>query len=92
MDISVRIRKIIREGSIKAIASVTIDEMFVIHDIKVIAGKTGDFVAMPSKKVPNGSYLDIVHPIHQEFRDIIFKAVMEEYEKATVSSKTSVAM
>ena len=78
----VRVRKIASEGKMKAIVSVTFDNEFVVHDIKVIEGQNGLFIAMPSRKTPTGDYRDIVHPISQEARDIIEKAIVEEYNKA----------
>lgn len=79
----VRIRIIDREGSkLKAIASITIDECFVIHDIKVIEGREGYFISMPSRKTPDGEYRDIVHPINTETREQIISVILEAYEKA----------
>lgn len=65
----VRVRKITKEGKMRAIVSITIDEEFVIHDIKVIEGDKGLFIAMPSKKATDGEYRDIAHPINSEARD-----------------------
>ena len=67
----VRVRKITKEGKMRAIVSITIDEEFVIHDIKVIEGDKGLFIAMPSKKANDGEYRDIAHPINSETRDRI---------------------
>lgn len=78
----VRVRKVQREGKLKAFVSVTFDDLFVIHDLKVIEGNKGIFVAMPSKKIPNGEYRDIAHPIKQEARDMIQQRVLSEYNKA----------
>ena len=78
----VRVRKIDKEGKMKAVISVTIDEEFVVHDIKVIDGDKGLFVAMPSKKASDGEYRDIAHPINSSTRDNIQKVVLEAYEKA----------
>ena len=65
MDITdIRIRKVFREGKLKAIVSVTFDDSFVVHDIKVIQGNEGLFISMPSRKTPEGEYKDIVHPIN----------------------------
>ena len=77
----VRVRKIDKEGKMKAIVSVTFDDEFVVHDIKVIDGDKGLFVAMPSKKASDGEYRDIAHPINSSTRDNIQKAVLEAYEK-----------
>ena len=80
---SVNVRKIEKENSrMKGIVSVLIDDCFAIHDIKIIEGDNGPFVAMPSRRNAVGDYRDIVHPISQEARDIIEKAIVEEYNKA----------
>lgn len=69
------------EGKLKAVASITIDECFVVHDVKVLEGNDEFFIAMPSKKTPEGEYKDIVHPINTETREMIKKAVLAEFEK-----------
>ena len=76
----VRIRKITNEGRMKAIVSVTFDNCFVVHDIKIIEGQNGLFIAMPSRKTPEGEFKDIAHPINQETRDMVQKAVIDKYE------------
>ena len=78
----VRIRKIAAEGKMKAIVSVTFDNEFVVHDIKVIEGQNGLFIAMPSRKSTDGEYRDIAHPINTQTRDRIQSIVLEAYEKA----------
>ena len=78
----VRVRKIAREGKMKAIVSITIDDEFVVHDIKVIEGEKGLFIAMPSKKASDGEYRDIAHPINQSTRESIQNIILEHYEKA----------
>lgn len=78
----VRVRKITKEGKMKAIVSITIDNEFVIHDIKVIEGEKGMFIAMPSKKAADGEYRDIAHPINSDTRDQIQRIVLERYEQA----------
>lgn len=78
----VRVRKIAKEGKMKAIVSITIDDAFVVHDIKVIEGEKGLFIAMPSKKATDGEYRDIAHPINSSTRDAIQKIILEGYEKA----------
>ncbi len=75
----VRIRKIGEEGKLKAIASFTIDDAFVVHDLRVIEGQNGLFIAMPSKKLSDGEYKDIAHPIRTETREAIRTAVLEAY-------------
>lgn len=77
----VRIRKITTEGKMKAIVSITFNEEFVIHDIKVIEGQNGLFIAMPSRKTPDGEFKDIAHPINSTTREKIQKAILDEYEK-----------
>lgn len=77
----VRIRKIATDGKMKAIVSVTFDNEFVVHDIKIIEGQNGLFIAMPSRKTPDGEFKDIAHPINTETREQIQKAILDEYEK-----------
>lgn len=77
----VRIRKITEEGKMKAIVSVTFDDEFVVHDIKIIEGLNGLFVAMPSRKMADGEFRDIAHPINSETRSKIQDAIFKEYEK-----------
>ncbi|MFU0824398.1 septation regulator SpoVG [Clostridium sp.] len=77
----VRIRKISAEGKMKAIVSVTFDNEFVVHDIKVIEGQNGLFIAMPSRKTPTGEFKDIAHPINTDTRQRIQQAILDEYEK-----------
>lgn len=77
----VRIRKIASEGKMKAIVSVTFDNEFVVHDIKVIEGQNGLFIAMPSRKTPDGEFKDIAHPINTQTREKIQVAILTEYEK-----------
>ena len=78
----VRLRKVNSENRMKAVASVTFDNEFVIHDIKVIVieSQNGLFIAMPSRKTPNGEFKDIAHPINAETREKIQKAILEAYE------------
>lgn len=78
----VRIRKVAAEGKMKAIVSVTFDNEFVVHDIKVIEGQNGLFIAMPSRKTPDGEFKDIAHPINTQTRERIQSAILDEYEKA----------
>lgn len=84
----IRVRKISAEGRMKAVVSVTFDEAFVIHDIKVVEGEKGLFVAMPSKRMPDGEYKDIAHPISSEVRAVLQSAVLEAYEKALQELET----
>lgn len=77
----VRIRKISTDSKMKAIVSVTFDGEFVVHDIKVIEGKNGLFIAMPSRKTPNGEFKDITHPINTDTRQKIQDSILSEYER-----------
>jgi stage V sporulation protein G len=78
----VRIRKIAKEGKMKAIVSITLDDEFVVHDIKVIEGEKGLFIAMPSRKTSNGEYRDIAHPINSQTREQIQDIILDEYLRA----------
>ena len=80
----VRIRKIASDGKMKTIVSITFDNEFVVHDIKVIEGQNGLFIAMPSRKTPDGEFKDIAHPINTDTREKIQKAVLEAYEQARI--------
>jgi stage V sporulation protein G len=70
------------EGKMKAIVSVTLEDAFVVHDVKVVEGNNGLFVAMPSRKMPDGEFRDIAHPINSNTREIIQSAVLQAYEEA----------
>ena len=76
----VRVRRVAKEGKMKAVVSITIDEEFVVHDIKVIEGEKGLFIAMPSRKATDGEYRDIAHPINSETRERIQGIIFEKYE------------
>ena len=78
----VRVRKVAKEGKLKAIVSITIDDEFVVNDIKVIEGEKGMFIAMPSKKAMDGEYRDIAHPINSNTRERIQSMILEKYEQA----------
>ncbi|WP_100011833.1 septation regulator SpoVG [Lentibacillus sediminis] len=78
----VRLRRVNSEGRMRAIASITLDEEFVVHDIRVINGNNGMFVAMPSKRTPDGEFRDIAHPINSGTRAKIQDKVLEEYHRA----------
>lgn len=77
----VRIRKVEKEGKMKAVVSITIDEEFVVHDIKVIEGEKGLFIAMPSRKAADGEYRDIAHPINSDTRERLQWLILEKYEE-----------
>ena len=76
----VRVRRVAKEGKLKAVVSITMDEEFVVHDIKVIEGEKGLFIAMPSKKALDGEYRDIAHPINSDTRNMIQTLILEQYE------------
>ena len=78
----VRVRKVAKEGKLKAVVSITFDAEFVVHDIKVIEGEKGLFIAMPSKKAMDGEYRDIAHPINSGTRDRIQSTILEKYKQA----------
>lgn len=78
----VRVRKVAKEGKLKAVVSITIDEEFVVHDIKVIEGEKGLFIAMPSKKALDGEYRDIAHPINSRTRERIQSTILTRYQQA----------
>lgn len=77
----VRVRVVNRESKMKAVVSVTFDEAFVVHDIKVIEGEKGLFVAMPSKKTSDGEYRDIAHPINGDMRAVLQDAILEKFDQ-----------
>ena len=79
---NVRVRKITKEGKMKAVVSVTLDDEFVVHDIKVIEGEKGLFIAMPSKKATDGEYRDIAHPINSSTREKWQQEILDAYDKA----------
>lgn len=78
----VRVRKTTKEGKMRAVVSITLDDEFVIHDIKVIEGERGLFIAMPSKKSADGEYRDIAHPINSATRENLQKMILDAYENA----------
>ena len=77
----VRVRRVAKEGKMKAVVSITIDEEFVVHDINVIEGEKGLFIAMPSRKATDGEYRDIAHPINSATREKIQNIILEKYEQ-----------
>ena len=78
----IRIKKVDAGGKLKAYVSVTFDDCFAVHNLKIITGKDGTFVAMPSRKTSAGEYKDIAHPINSEFRGIIQSKILDHYERA----------
>ena len=85
----VRVRKVNVEGKMRAIVSVTLDNEFVVHDIKVIEGENGLFIAMPSKKGNNGEYRDIAHPINSASREKIQQLILEAYQRELAAAQVS---
>ena len=82
----IKVRKINAEGRMKAVVSVTFDDCFVVHDIKVIEGNEGYFIAMPSRKTPDGEFKDIVHPLNTETREMIKDIVLKAFDEAKNSA------
>lgn len=83
----VRVRKVAKEGKMKAVVSITIDDEFVVHDIKVIEGEKGLFIAMPSRKASDGEYRDIAHPINSQTREKIQDIILKQYEVAAAQEE-----
>ena len=83
----VRVRKVTKEGKMKAVVSITLDNEFVVHDIKVIEGEKGLFIAMPSRKAADGEYRDIAHPINSDTRERIQSIILQKYEIAALESE-----
>ncbi len=85
----VRVRKVNKEGRMKAVVSITFDNAFVVHDIKVIEREEGLFIAMPSRKTADGEYRDIAHPINAETREMIQSCVLEKYALALLEEEAA---
>ena len=85
----IRVRQVFDEGKMKARVSVTFDNQFVVHEIKVLDGENGLFIAMPSKKLPTGEYKDIAHPINKETRLMIQELILEAYEQKLAEEEAS---
>ena len=83
----VRVRKVAKEGKMKAVVSITLDDEFVVHDIKVIEGEKGLFIAMPSRKAADGEYRDIAHPINSATRSEIQEIVLRKYEETLIQEE-----
>ncbi len=91
MDITdIRIRKVTSEGKLKAYVTVTFDDCFVVHNVKIIEGKSGVFIAMPSRKTRAGEYKDVAHPIHPEFRAELQKRILDVYDSGNVQDDPDV--
>ena len=78
----IRVRKVTAEGKLKAYVTVTFDDSFVVHNVKVIEGENGVFIAMPSRKTKNGEYKDVAHPINTDFRTYMQDKIVEAYQNA----------
>ncbi len=85
-----RIRKVEDEGKLRAYVTVTFDNCFVVHNVKIIEGKSGLFIAMPSRKTANGEYKDVAHPISPEFRTELQNKILDEYKAGHVETGTSI--
>nr|WP_106789530.1 septation regulator SpoVG [Massilistercora timonensis] len=85
----VRMRKVAKEGKLKAIVSITLDDEFAVHDIKIIEGDRGLFIAMPSKKVLDGEYRDIAHPINSEVRERVQSEILRKYQEMLDSEEAA---
>lgn len=86
----VRVRLVKKEeGKLKAVASITIDDCFVVHDVKVLEGTEDYFIAMPSKKTPDGEYKDVVHPINTETRELLKDVVLAEFRKVKEAEESA---
>jgi stage V sporulation protein G len=86
----IRVRKVTAEGKLKAYVTITFDNCFVVHNVKIIDGKTGVFIAMPSRKTKAGEYKDVAHPINPEFRAEIQSMILEKYDSGNVEDDMSV--
>ena len=87
----VRIRKVEAEGKLKAYVTITFDDCFVVHNVKIIEGTSGLFIAMPSRKTANGEYKDVAHPISPDFRNAIQSKILDEYNASHVEVGTGSA-
>ena len=85
----IRIRKVTAEGKLKAYVTVTFDNCFVVHNVKIIEGKTGLFIAMPSRKTSSGDYKDVAHPISPDFRTELQDKILAEYDAGHIDDPTS---
>jgi stage V sporulation protein G len=86
----IRVRKVTGEGKLKAYVTVTFDDCFVVHNVKIIEGKSGVFIAMPSRKTRAGEYKDVAHPINPEFRAELQRRILERYDSGNAEDDLSV--
>lgn len=84
----IRVRRVGGEGKLRAYVTVTLDNCFVVHNIKVIHGRSGTFIAMPSRKTKTGEYKDVAHPINSEFRTRMQDSILQAYEQALSDPST----
>lgn len=82
----IRVRRVSTEGKLRAYVTVTFDNVFVVHNVKVIEGKNGAFIAMPSRKTKSGEYKDVAHPISSDFRGVLQDSILEEYNNTPEDS------
>lgn len=87
----VRVRKVPSDGKLKAVASITLDDVFVVHDIKIIEGDNGLFIAMPSRKSGENEFRDVAHPLNTETRDYIQETILKEYREYVGIDRESVS-
>ena len=87
----IRVRQIAQEGKMKAVVSVTFDNAFVVHDIKVIEGQDKLFIAMPSRKTPENEFKDIAHPINMEMREMLQERILDRYNSALIEEEIAAA-
>ena len=85
----IRVRKVAGEGKLKAYVTITFDDCFVVHNVKIIEGKTGVFIAMPSRKTRAGDYKDVAHPITPQFRADMQKTILDKYDSGAVQDDDS---
>ena len=88
----IRVRKVAGEGKLKAYVTVTFDDCFVVHNVKIIEGKSGVFIAMPSRKTRAGEYKDVAHPIHPEFRSQLQRQILDKYDSGNVPDDMSIEL
>jgi len=88
----IRIRKVAGEGKLKAYVTVTFDDCFVVHNVKIIEGKSGIFIAMPSRKTRAGEYKDVAHPIHPDFRSALQNKILDVYDSGNVKDDPGVEL
>jgi stage V sporulation protein G len=88
----IRVRKVAGEGKLKAYVTITFDDCFVVHNVKIIEGKSGVFIAMPSRKTGSGEYKDVAHPIHPEFRAELQDQILDAYNSGNIRDDPAVEL